>query len=56
MNLPPENDKTQDGAPRPPLPVHEPLGRLGDIVRRLKQLAPMPPPRAVTAAAESDEK
>jgi hypothetical protein len=56
MTTPPENEKTQDAAQRPIVPVHEPLGRLGDIVRRLKQMAPPPPPRAVTAAAESDEK
>ena len=54
MNTPPENEK--NAAPRPLLPVHEPLGRLGDIVRRLKQMAPPPPPRAVVAAAEGEEK
>ena len=56
MNTPPENEKTQDAAPRPISPMREPLGRLGDIVRRLKQMAPPPPPRIVTVAAEGDEK
>ena len=56
MNTPPENEKTQDAALRPILPMREPLGRLGDIVRRLKQMAPPPPPRVVTVAADGDEK
>jgi len=58
MNTPPENEKTQnaDGASRSLLPMREPLGRLGDIVRRLKRMAPPPPPRAAAATADSDEK
>ncbi|HXS07391.1 MAG TPA: hypothetical protein VN723_11420 [Rhizomicrobium sp.] len=58
MNTPPENEKTQnaDATSRPLLPMREPLGRLGDIVRRLKQMAPPPAPRVVAATADSDEK
>jgi hypothetical protein len=42
----PDPRKTEDVSTSPLMAMREPPGRLGDIVRRLKQAPPMPPPLA----------
>jgi len=53
MSTPPEKETGEDVVQRRFIPLREPPGRLGAIVRRLKQMAPPPPPRSM--AAEGDE-
>jgi hypothetical protein len=45
--LPVNKDENRRGIEpnRGVLEMHEPLGRLGDIVRRMKRMTPPPPPR-----------
>jgi len=50
----PDPHKTEDASASPLMAMREPPGRLGDIVRRLKQAPPMPPP-LVAAIAPSGE-
>jgi hypothetical protein len=41
-----KDENTRGTEPNRGVPeMHEPLGRLGDIVRRMKRMAPPPPPR-----------
>ena len=44
MTTPSENEKTEDIVQGPYIPMREPPGRLGAIVRRLKRMAPPPAP------------
>jgi len=43
MTTPPENEKSEETAPGQFIPMREPPGRLGAIVRRMKRMAPPPP-------------
>ncbi len=49
-----DSEKTEDSGPGQFVAMREPPGRLGAIVRRLKQLAPQPP-RDEAQAAKPDE-
>jgi hypothetical protein len=43
MATPPENKKAEDVVQGPFIPLREPPGRLGAIVRRMKRMASPPP-------------
>lgn len=44
MTIPPENEKAEDTVQGRFIPMREPPGRLGAIVRRMKRMASPPPP------------
>jgi hypothetical protein len=53
MAIDPETPKTEDRIAPTMMAMREPPGRLGAIVRRLKQLPPMPPPLVAKVASAS---
>jgi hypothetical protein len=50
-----DNEKAEDTVSGKLISMREPPGRLGAIVRRLKQLAPQPPRIAAEAAETGEE-
>jgi len=56
MTTPPKNENAEDTIPGPFIPMREPPGRLGAIVRRMKRMACVPPPPSTLLPAETDEK
>jgi hypothetical protein len=55
MTIDPETPKKEDRIEPSLVAMREPPGRLGAIVRRLKQLPPMPPPLVAKVASCSGE-
>jgi hypothetical protein len=55
MIIDPETPKKEDRIESSLVAMREPPGRLGAIVRRLKQLPPMPPPLTAKVASYSGE-
>jgi hypothetical protein len=54
MTTPSENEKAEDTAPGQFIPMREPPGRLGAIVRRMKRMAP--PPQSLSRPDAQPEK
>jgi len=55
MSIDPETPKPENNIVQTMMAMREPPGRLGAIVRRLKQLPPMPPPLVAKVASCSGE-
>lgn len=55
MTTPAENEKTEDNVQGQFIPMREPPGRLGAIVRRLKRMAPSPVAGRPAGAAETQQ-
>jgi hypothetical protein len=51
MAIDPETPKSEDRFAQTMMAMREPPGRLGAIVRRLKQLPPLPPPLVAKVAS-----
>ena len=57
MTTPPKTENAEDTVPGPFIPMREPPGRLGAIVRRMKRMAaPPPPPKTLSRAEDLPEK
>lgn len=56
MTTPPENEKAEDALQGRFIPLREPPGRLGAIVRRMKRMAAPPPPPSALMAVKGEEK
>ncbi|MGZ5930425.1 MAG: hypothetical protein ACXWLX_14525 [Rhizomicrobium sp.] len=55
MTIEPETPKLENNIAQTVTAMREPPGRLGAIVRRLKQMPPSPPPLVVRVASRSGE-